>query len=212
MTIEHRLTANPVWGCVLIGGKSRRMGYPKHLLEEDGCTWIERTVTILRPRVEEVVIAGSGHLPASLAGVLRVDDVPDLGGPLAGILAAFRRYPEVSWLVAACDQPDIEDAALQWLLACRRPGVLAVMSDLEADGRIEPLLAYYDRMCRPFLEEMALGGHRRMSRLGEVEGVMTPQPPYLLRSSWRNVNTPQEVDRFSPGAKLEEKTGKIMEE
>jgi molybdopterin-guanine dinucleotide biosynthesis protein A len=212
MTIEHRLTADPVWGCVLIGGKSRRMGYPKHLLEEDGCTWIERTVAILRPRVEEVVIAGSGYLPASLAGVLRVDDVPDLGGPLAGILAAFRRYPEVSWLVAACDQPDMEDAALQWLLECRRPGVLAVLPDLEADGRIEPLLAYYDRMCRPFLEEIALGGHCRMSRLRETEGVITPQPPLRLRSSWRNVNTPQEVDRFSPGAKLGAKIGKIMEE
>ena len=195
MTPEHHVATDPVWGCVLIGGQSRRMGSPKHLLQQGGRTWIERTVSLLRPRVAQVVIAGAGHLPASLAGERRVDDVPELGGPLAGILAAFRCYPQVSWLVAACDLPDMQDEALQWLLDCRRPGVLAVMPDLAADGQIEPLLAYYDRSCRPLLEEMAASGQRRMNRLREFEGVITPQPPLSLRISWRNVNTPQELNQ-----------------
>jgi len=199
---EHRRAADPVWGCVLIGGKSRRMGRPKHLLPQEGCTWLERTVALLRTKVEQVVIAGAGHVPASLAGERRVDDVPGLGGPLAGILAAFRRYPQVSWLVAACDLPDMEAAALQWLLDCRGPGVLAVMPDLAADGRIEPLLAYYDRRCRPLLEEMAVSGQQRMNRLREAEGVITPQPPLFLRTSWRNVNTPQDLNRFAPCEKM----------
>ena len=73
----------PVWGCVLIGGRSSRMGVPKHLLEQNGRTWIERTVAILRQQVEQVVIAGSGDLPAVLANLPRVDDVSGLGGPLA---------------------------------------------------------------------------------------------------------------------------------
>ena len=69
---EHGRT--PVWGCVLIGGKSSRMGTPKHLLETAGRTWIERTVAVLRGRVEQVVIAGAGALPAALAEMIRVDD------------------------------------------------------------------------------------------------------------------------------------------
>ena len=211
--MEHRVAADPVWGCVLIGGKSRRMGQPKHLLQQDGRTWIERAVSVLRPRVAQVVIAGAGHLPASLAGDRRVDDVPGLGGPLAGILAAFRRYPQVSWLVAACDLPDMQDGALQWLLEHRRPGVLAVMPDLAADGRIEPLLAYYDRACRPLLEEMATSGRQRMNRLRHAEGVMTPQPPFPLRISWRNVNTPQDLfqapSAAMPAEKIEEMTDNL---
>jgi len=195
MTPEHHGATDPVWGCVLIGGQSRRMGSPKHLLQQGGRTWIERTVSLLRPRVAQVIIAGAGHLPASLAGERRVDDVPELGGPLAGILAAFRCYPQVSWLVAACDLPDMQDEALQWLLDCRRPGLLAVMPDLAADGQIEPLLAYYDRSCRPLLEEMAASGQRRMNRLREFAGVITPQPPLSMRISWRNVNTPQELNQ-----------------
>ena len=211
MITKYRMDVDPVWACVLIGGKSRRMGNPKHLLEQDGLTWIERTVSLLRPRVEQVVIAGAGYVPASLAGVRRVDDVTELGGPLAGILAAFRCYPQVSWLVAACDLPDMQDGALQWLLDCRRPGVLAVMPDLAADGRIEPLLAYYDRACRPLLEEMAATGQRRMNLLRDAEGVITPQPPLLVRLSWRNVNTPQDIDQppalAQPAAKTEDTTG-----
>lgn len=193
MITRHDEASAPVWGCVLIGGRSRRMGVPKHLLQREGRTWIERTVAMLRRRVERVVIAGSGSLPDSLVSVVRVDDVPDLAGPLAGILAAFRRYPQVSWLVVACDLPDMEEEALQWLLACRRPGVTAIMPELAGDGRIEPLLAYYDRSCRPLLEEMARLGQRRLSRLQESAGVITPQPPPSLRPSWRNVNTPEDL-------------------
>ena len=195
MISENRVESAPVWGCVLIGGKSSRMGTAKHLLQQQGCTWIEQTVAMLRQKVEQVVIAGAGELPASLAEVIRVDDVADLAGPLAGILAAFRQYPQASWLVVACDLPDLQVDALQWLLDCRRPGVLAVMPELAGDGRIEPLLAYYDRACQELLEEMAAGGSWRMNRLQAAAGVVTPQPPPHLRACWRNVNTPEDLDR-----------------
>lgn len=194
MTVApSQTTPTPVWGCVLIGGKSSRMGRPKHLLYRENRTWVEQTVALLRLRTEQVVIAGAGALPPSLAGMPRLDDVPGLGGPLAGILAAFRRYPEVSWLVAACDLPDLEVGALQWLLAGRGPGVVAILPDLAGDGRVEPLLAYYDRQCRSLLETMAATGQRRMQWLRQAAGVITPQPPEALRRSWRNVNTPQEL-------------------
>lgn len=188
---------SPVWGCVLIGGKSSRMGQPKHLLCHEERTWVERTVAILNARVERVVVAGAGLLPPALVGTERVDDVVGLAGPLAGILAAFRCFPQVSWVVAACDLPDLEEGALRWLLQCRRPGVVAILPDLAADGRVEPLLAYYDRQCRSLLEAMAASGQRRMQWLRQEAGVITPQPPAELRAAWRNVNTPQELDRMA---------------
>ena len=184
----------PVWGCVLIGGRSRRMGRPKHLIEAGGCSWLERTVTLLGHCVERVVIAGPGDLPATLVGTEHLADAAGVAGPLAGILAAFRAHPGVSWLVAACDLPDMEIDALRWLLACRAPGVVAVLPDLAGDGRIEPLLAYYDDNCAHLLEAMAARGQRRMNRLRAAAGVITPQPPAHLRGSWRNVNTPEELD------------------
>ena len=183
-----------VWGCVLIGGKSSRMGMPKHLITQEGKTWLERTVSILGQVVEQVIVAGAGTLPPPLHAIIRVPDVAGLAGPLAGILAAMRAYPQVSWLVTACDQPGIHREALQRLLACREPGVLAVLPVVADNGRIEPLLAYYDRTIRPILEQMAVSGHLRMNRLRSVPGVKTPTPPRSLHDAWRNINTPGDLD------------------
>ena len=178
------------------------MGRPKHLIEDDGLLWIERTVDLLAQRVEQVIVAGSGILPDTLSALPRAADVAGIGGPLAGILAAFRQYPTVSWLIAACDLPDLEVAALQWLLDQRKPGVLAVMPAVTIEGWVEPLLAYYDCRFRPLLEAMASDGHRRMNRLKGEAGVITPQPPPDLRGSWRNVNRPDELERYRQGQAL----------
>lgn len=180
---------------MLIGGKSSRMGAPKHLIMQDGETWLERIVALLEQVVGQVIVAGSGVLPPSLHTIVRVSDVPGLAGPLAGILAVVRAYPQVSWLVAACDQPDMQRDAVQWLLDCRAPGVLAVMPDVAGNGRVEPLLAYYDRSVRLVLEAMAASGHRRMNRLQSVPGVKTPRPPLHLCPSWRNINTPGDLEK-----------------
>ncbi|MDD2464639.1 MAG: molybdenum cofactor guanylyltransferase [Desulfobulbus sp.] len=186
-----------VWGCVLIGGKSSRMGTPKHLILQDGQTWVERTVTLLQQMLGRVVVAGAGELPPSLQGLTQVPDAANIGGPLAGILSALRAFPQVSFLVVACDQPDMRIEAVQWLLGCREPGVLAVMPAIAGTGRVEPLLAYYDRAILPVLEEMAAGGHRRMNRLQSVPGVKTPTPPSHLHDSWHNINTPDDLVKSS---------------
>lgn len=189
----------PVWGCVLIGGRSRRMGTPKHLIRQDGLSWLERTVELLAQCTDQVVIAGAGEAPATLDHIPRVADAAGLAGPLAGILGAFRGYPHVSWLVVACDLPDMRIEALRWLLACRGPGVRAILPELAGDGRIEPLLAYYDRRCREMLEAKAATGRWGLHGLRREEGVITPQPPEDLRGSWRNVNTPGDLG-LRPGA------------
>jgi len=183
----------PVWGCILIGGRSRRMGRPKHLIELDGATWLEHAVDKLAPLVDQVVLSGAGQVPASLAALPRIPDVTGLAGPLAGILAVMRWQPVASWLVMACDLPNVRIDSLQWLLESRRPGVHAILPDLHGDGRIEPLLAWYDYRSRLLLEEVAASGSLRISHLAGKRGVCHFQPPEHLHPSWCNVNTPDEL-------------------
>lgn len=183
----------PVWGCVLIGGKSARMGTPKHLLKRDGVTWLELILSRLQERTRQVVISGKGSVPDTLHDIPVVDDISGLQGPLAGILAILRRYPEKSWLVVACDMPDIEVEALDWLLGQRGPGIRAILPDLNGDGLVEPLLAYYDYTCLDILETIASGGLARPGGLVGRTGVITPQPPVSLRSSWKNINLQEDL-------------------
>ncbi|WP_319549657.1 molybdenum cofactor guanylyltransferase [Desulfogranum marinum] len=185
----------PVWGCVLVGGKSRRMGRAKHLIRHQGKTWLERTVEVLQHQTEKVIVSGAGELPDSLAELDQIADVEGLAGPIAGILAALRYKPEVSWLIVACDLPEMNEQALQWLLSRRRIGRHAVLADLEGNGRVEPLLAYYDYRCRKAVEDIVAAGSLRINRLQGVPGVFIDQPPASLRRCWRNINTPSDLAR-----------------
>lgn len=186
----------PVLGCVLIGGRSTRMGRPKHLLRHDGLTWLELIVGQFQGQVERVVLVGQAEVPSSLARLPVIADVPGLRGPLAGVLAVFRQYPQSSWLVAACDLPHLEREALAWLLSCRGPGVRAILPDLMGKGQVEPLLAYYDCSCRDLLEELAAGGIPKLSGLVGRSGIVTPQPLAHLQGSWRNLNCPEDIDKI----------------
>jgi molybdopterin-guanine dinucleotide biosynthesis protein MobB len=191
--ITSRWERTPVWGCVLIGGRSTRMGRPKHLIREKDKTWLEHAVETLAPKVEQVVLSGAGDIPASLAALPRIPDAPGLAGPLAGILSVMRWQRTVSWLVMACDQPDVQPESLDWLLVQRQPGIRAVLPDLLGDGHLEPLLAWYDFRCRSQLETIAASGSLRLSRLADKTGIRHVQPPEHLHRSWRNVNTPDQI-------------------
>lgn len=185
--------ATPVYAGVLIGGKSSRMGVAKHLLKSDGRTWLERTVEQLQGAAAETVLLGRGEVPAALGEMRRLADVAEVAGPLAGILSAMRWAPRASWLIVACDLPQLKREAVDWLLDGRRPGVWAVLPQLAEESRLETLLAHYDFRARPLLERLAAGGNFRMAELVKLARVATPTPPGELAGAWANVNSPGDL-------------------
>ncbi|MCX5669960.1 MAG: molybdopterin-guanine dinucleotide biosynthesis protein B [Planctomycetota bacterium] len=193
--LARRWLGTPVYGGVLIGGKSARMGRPKHLMESGGKTWLERAVHVVRGGAERVVIVGAGDVPAALGGIARLPDVPDAEGPMAGLLAAMRWAPHASWLVSACDLPALTEGALKWLLSSRAPGVWATLPRLPGGAGVEPLLAHYDFRAGPLLENLAAEGRYSLSLLAEHPKVASPAPPAEFATAWENVNTPDDLAR-----------------
>ncbi len=175
-------------GAVLIGGRSRRMGTPKHLLPKGEITWIEHIVSTLQSCLPQVILIGEGCLPQSLSGLTRLDDVPNRPGPVGGMLAAMHWKPDYDWVFAACDLPLITPSAIAWLLDQATPDILAVMPQLPGAGSPEPLLAFYDRRCRALLEDCSAP-----LQLLETKLVKTPVPPPSLAPAWTNINTPEQA-------------------
>jgi len=182
-------TRTPLYGCVLIGGKSSRPGAPKHLLLKNGKTWLERTVELLEQVAERVVIVGTGKIPASLAGHIHLPDVLDAEGPLSGMLACMRWAPVASWLVAACDLPNISPDALKWLISTRAPGVWATLPKISDREALEPLLAHYDFRARPLLEKLRIQHDFSPAGIVSSSKVISPLIPEHLAASWENLNT-----------------------
>ena len=177
----------PVLGCVLIGGKSTRMGTPKHLLRKNGRTWLGQTVKLLEQVSESTVIVGSGAVPEEVSSLTRLADVPDARGPMSGVLAAMRWAPQASWLVVACDLPDLSADALSWLLSTRAPGIWATVPRLEGSCGLEPLLAYYDFRVRLVLQRQAIDGNFCPADVALHPKVISPKVPVHLGAAWRNV-------------------------
>lgn len=184
--------ADPLYAGILIGGTSRRMGTPKHLLPINGTTLVERMVAEIEKRVERVVLIGDGSIPSALSNLTRLSDVPGIKGPLAGILAAMRWNKEVAWIFLACDLLLLRGEAIDWLIRQRMPSTAAILPMIET-GRIEPLLALYETTARPLLEDLAAAQAWSLQSLVTRPRIFTPAPPSHLRDCWTNVNTPEEL-------------------
>lgn len=188
----------PVWACILIGGKSSRMGQPKHLLkaiEEKKESWIERTVGELQPLVDGLVISGKGELPDTLMDVQRIPDIPGVVGPLTGVVSAMRWQPRVSWLVIACDMPFVSRQAVEWLFAKRYPGCWGRLPRLADTDFCEPLFAWYDGRAAQLLEEQLLTGNLRAGAVASHHKIDNPVIPDDLAFAWQNVNTPEQLQK-----------------
>ena len=192
--LDELVRQTPVWGCILIGGKSSRMGRPKHLIEDENkATWLERTIDILRPLVDGLVISGAGVLPETLTDIDRLADIPGVAGPLTGILAASRWQPTVTWLLVACDMPHITTEAVQWLLTGRRAGCWGRVPRLDGRKHCEPLFAWYDFRAAQLFEEQLSDGNLRIGGAASHPKIDNPVIPESLHYGWQNINTPEQL-------------------
>jgi len=192
--LEERMAevagAVPVYGGILIGGASRRMGRPKHLIADGGRTWLERAADVVRPFVQRVAILGAGEIPAALRDGVALPDAEDAAGPMRGLRAALRWAPRASWLFVACDLPRLRPEAIAWVLSHRRPGARAVIPRQPDTGWAEPLLAWYDFRMAGAIERAS-----RPMELARCAGVLCPDIPSSLADAWHNANTPESARR-----------------
>ena len=137
----------PIYGLVLVGGKSQRMGSDKALLRygKQG-TQIEHTSTLLDTVCDRVFISQRTEQRFECPAIAKpiYDSIDDVKGPLCGILSAMAAHPNAHWLVLACDLPFLTQATLEKLsleFQQHLPQLTAYQST--HDGLPEPLCAIY---------------------------------------------------------------------
>jgi molybdenum cofactor guanylyltransferase len=193
---ELNTNATPVpalYGLVLAGGRSTRMGQDKAGLRyADGTPQLERAVRLLEHYVARVYVSVRGDQASDdLRGRYpQIRDRHENLGPIAGLLAAHAEHPEVAWLVLACDLPLLDGATLAYLVAARAPSRSATAFRSSHDGLPEPLCAIYEPAgSREIAAWVAAGRNCPRKFLLNADTALLDEPdPRALD----NINTPEE--------------------
>ena len=183
----------PLYGLVLVGGESRRMGRPKWALDYHGEPQAHRTARLLGDVCERTFL--SVRPGQDLDGLPNLPALPDRfppWGPATGILTAMEAFPEAAWLVSACDLPFLGADTLAALVAGRDRLRIATAYRSAHDGLPEPLCAVWEPRARQrLLGAAALGMAcpRRVLRESRPRLLDLADPRAL-----DNANTPAEAE------------------
>lgn len=169
---------------LLIGGASRRMGSPKHLLQWQGRPLVLHFYHALKACCNAVwVIGKAGQNVLNLPFWV---DEQESSNPSTGLKTAFAHDPDAAWLVVACDYPYAIGEAFSYLIAHRNPS-RAATAFWAADKRPEPLLTIYEPVCSPYFASEPPFSLRRFLEERGYEGIQPPLAKWLF-----NMNTPQD--------------------
>ena len=144
-----------IWGLILTGGKSRRMGQDKALLNIDGNIQLHKVHNLLKKNLKNNFVSvraeqAEDHERKKYNQIIdRYDDM----GPLAGIISAMQEYPDVNWLVVACDLINLDQDTIHDLLINYSPECNFISFRSEKNGLPEPLCAIYNKSSRQIIEK-----------------------------------------------------------
>jgi molybdopterin-guanine dinucleotide biosynthesis protein A len=181
-------------GAVLAGGRSRRMGSPKALVELAGRPLIAHVLaSVEAAALEPVVVAkADSPLPSVSCRVLREPGEPI--HPLQGLLTALAASGGRPVVALACDMPFVPPGLLEWLA-----GLGGSAAVVEATGRVQPLLARYEPAVAPALAAaLARGASAQEAVFGLDPRIVTETElarfgdPELI---CLNINTPADLER-----------------
>ena len=182
-----------IWGLVLSGGMSKRMGQDKALIEIDGNTQLNKTHTLLQNHLPEVFVSSRADQSADneRKKYKQIYDVYNNIGPLAGILSAMHEHPEVDWLVVACDLMNLDDKTIDYLIENYHPKDKIIAYKSEYNGLPEPLCAIYSASAKSLLDESVnrkVICPRKILINSNAKLLTQPNP-----SALENFNTPEDL-------------------
>lgn len=176
---------------ILAGGKCKRMGQEKSLLEFRGKPFIAHLVEALEPQFREVIISANDPAPYAEYDVPVIADKVKDAGPLAGLAATLEVSQHELNFVLACDSPIVVFQVVKRLLSDLDGFDCAVV--MGDEGQLEPLFAVYRKSLLPRVEaQLQSPKHSMHSFLSNcrIKAVSVRKGTLL------NINTPEEYEYF----------------
>ena len=216
--------SSPVTGVILAGGKSRRMGENKALMQLGDDSLIGHVIRRMRPITDELLLVTNSpteyaHLNVRMHG----DIIPDTGA-LGGIYTGVTHASHDTVLCVACDSPFLNPNLLTYLVSvlgeydavmpytdssrqiplCRNKDIGVTNPSHEGQVTLQTLCAAYSKRCLPIIASMLRESELRVHALQERAHIQRISPEVWQEfdpdgTSFFNINTPED---FETGKKL----------
>ena len=134
-----------IYGLVLSGGKSTRMGTDKGLIAYHGIPQRDYLYQLLENSCDKTFMSIRKEQEAEISSTFNtIVDEDIFKGPFNGILSAHKKYPNVAWLILACDLPLIDENSLRELIEARKGSADATAFAQKENPLPEPLCAIWE--------------------------------------------------------------------
>lgn len=130
-----------LFGAVLSGGKSSRMGSDKALLPWANSNFLHSAIHLIKPFCKKVIIC-SANPNHDIDGEIRIHDIVPSHGPVSGIISALSFFSEYPVLIVACDMPFLSKMVIIELCKNYHSKYDAIV--FVEQGEREPLCSIYN--------------------------------------------------------------------
>ncbi|MCU0356462.1 MAG: molybdenum cofactor guanylyltransferase [Cyclobacteriaceae bacterium] len=187
------MTDAPLYGLILAGGRSSRMGTSKALMHYHGKPQYVYLYELLQRYCRKVYVSCK-QADESYEGYNPLPDYYEGDNPMNGLLTAIQKHPDVCWLTVPVDMPLVDDKLIRYLISHKDSQSMASCFYDSSGNSPEPLLALWKRHAYRPLEDFYHLGHvslRDFISRHPVNIIPVPDKNYLL-----NINTPEELKNF----------------
>lgn len=148
--IEGAFLVPGISAAIMAGGRSRRLGRNKALLEINNCTILERVMNRVSPFVRKTMVITNSPEEYCHLDIETARDIRPGCGPLSGIHAALTLAASDYVLVMSCDIPLVGSEQIRQLISACRGHDITIFKH----KNFEPLCAVYRQTCLAALEEL----------------------------------------------------------
>lgn len=184
----------PLYGLVLAGGQSTRMGRDKGLLNYHGQAQRLYLAAVLQPFCAQVFLSLNAQQAAAEIETpdRYIVDAPSVAGhgPMTALLSAHLAHPSASWMVVTCDLPFFDATCATTLIEQRNETGDATAFLNASLGEAEPWVAIYERRFLQTLPAALARGDdslRRLLRHAQVQLVQNGNP-----HCWLSADRPED--------------------
>lgn len=161
---EGSVTSNDdLYGLILMGGQSSRMGTDKSALNYHGKPQVEYLFELLQSKLTKAFVSVRKGQSVEFTDHV-IEDNLDTKGPINGIISAMRTHSDKSWLVLAVDLPFVTKQTIDQLIENRNQSVLGTSLATQESGLPEPLIAIWEAHALPVLEAFHIEQDMRCPR------------------------------------------------